>query len=64
MNRDGSIAGSGYEEGVLFHEHQRSDVALVGLSLALRVLVVLQLQVIDVIENLYQGEGRRSRAAF
>lgn len=58
VNTDGSISRGGEEKGVLLDEDEGPDVALVRFSGALRVHVVLQLDVIEVVQHLDEnGRG-------
>lgn len=59
MDGDGPVAGRRYEEVVLVHEHKGPNIALVRLSHALGVLVVLQLGVVDVVIHLKTRGGGR-----
>lgn len=52
MNGQRSVTGGRYEKTVLLHKHQRPNVSFMGPSHALRILVVLYFEVIDVVEDL------------
>lgn len=47
MDRDGSVVGGGDKQGVFLDEDEGSNVAFVGLPLALNVLIVLELGVVS-----------------
>lgn len=52
VDRDGSVLGGGDKQVVFLDEDEGSNVAFVGLPLALSVLVVLKLGVVSLAVNL------------